>query len=258
MSHSHPSAPAEVDLLNLEVELNSLQEGLDNIHTNLVDSVPFRGSTASISSDPMNPMPKLSSGSMASASNASNPTPVSGSALGDPFGDSFDPFDHSTASSTPNAFSGSSRFKVKPAGLSEPPPLSLTTSQQQQPPPPYSSSTTPLAFTSDPFAQIDPFPGPKYHGDGDFFSSDPFDSPSGQFSFAYPNDSSVSKISVGGGIERIPESANETSASNNKFTNDIEKEISTTGVKAAASFKDRHSDGWVASFEDVSVPIFNR
>lgn len=233
-----------MDLLNLEVELNSLQEGLDNIHTNLVDSVPFRGSTASISSDPMNPMPKLSSGSMASASNASNPTPVSG-AVGDPFGDSFDPFDNSAASSTPTPLPGS-RFTVK--GLSDPSPLSLASSHQQQPPA-YSSSTTPLTFTSDPFAQIDPFPGPKYHGDGDFFTSDPFDSPSGQCSFSYANDSSVTKISV---VERIEEET--VAPSSYKLPPEIERESNASGVKPPLG-KEHRLDGWVASFEDVSCRI---
>lgn len=83
------AAPAEADLLNLEVELSSLQAGLENIHSNLMESrqhqnPPFnRGSTTSISSDQKYP------GTCSSAP----PYNTAGSGIVDPFGDSFDPFD---------------------------------------------------------------------------------------------------------------------------------------------------------------------
>lgn len=236
-----------------------LFQGLDNIHTNLVDSVPFRGSTASISSDPMNPMPKLST------TNASNATPMSSSVIGgDPFGDSFDPFDGGASTSSQShsqipttTFSTASlRYALK-SGLSDPSPLSLMGNSHHQlgqpQSAPYSSTTTPLTFTSDPFAQIDPFPGPKYHGEGDFFNSDPFDSPSGQFSFAYPNNDPANKRTVPGNVtvgEKMDGSSQETHPSS-RSGNDAEN-VASSATRSAA-YRERHADGWVASFEDVSL-----
>ncbi|XP_021965399.1 uncharacterized protein LOC110860631 isoform X3 [Folsomia candida] len=218
----------EVDLLNLEVELTSLQEGLDNIHHNLQESLPFRGSTASISSDPMNPMPKRSS---VSSSNANNTTPVPsvfGGGVSDPFGDSFSSFDPFTETSGP--YPSATNFQLG------------TTSSK------VGGSALTCSFTSDPFAQVDPFP--KYPGDTDFFNSDPFDSPSGPMSFSFP----------------APEAIN-TSFRNSSDSSDVRLQrggnINGGSPAPRPKFSDNHQQekvggkekvGWTASFEDNFVP----
>jgi hypothetical protein len=245
------SAP-EVDLLNLEVELTSLQEGLDSIHHNLAESVPFRGSTASISSDPMNPMPKRSSVSSVTNTNNTTPIPSTFSASGgaDPFGDSFDPYfetsghSNTTASATPGG--GFKRMG------------SLNASS-------CSNSALTSPFSADPFANVDPFPESKFTAAGsDFFVSDPFESPSGPFSFSFPPpDSASANLNSTASVTnqtsgRAPESGFHSNTSFIK-SNSPAPAI-TSHSSDVPSIRDRRdqrkiNDGWAASFEDVNAFI---
>ncbi|CAG7820451.1 unnamed protein product, partial [Allacma fusca] len=171
-----------MDLLNLEVELNSLQEGLDNIHNNFAEHAPFRGSTASISSDPMNPKFSTSSQGAGSVSGGSG-IPVSSGVNafgGDPFGDSFDPFDASGAGGSASNNPGATTTGFGPN-------VSSNSANHQQ---------SPLSFGGvDPFAQIDPFPEPKFNNlenSDPYFNADPFDTPMGNFAFTFPNEGAAS------------------------------------------------------------------
>lgn len=221
-SSSVPNRVApEVDLMNLEVELTSLQEGLESIHHNLSDSAQFRGSTASISSDTMNPTPKRSSVSSANA-NSTTPVPAAyGITTHDPFGDSFDPFTDTAGHHTTNFQLGTSS-KVGPA---------LTTS-----------------FTTDPFAQVDPFPGPKFSGDSEFFHSDPFESPSGPFSFSFPTAEAVNTNVA----RKTSESSKAESPVPVVRSTNIHVGDTVNKRDAIDAIEHKIKDGWTASFEDVS------
>ena len=227
------AAVPEVDLLNLEVELCSLQEGLENIHNNFSESVPFRGSTASISSDPMNPNKFSTSGYPGSGSTGG------GGFSNDPFGDSFDPFESSGTGFNQGA--------------------AVTAASTNH----HSSS---MNFPSaDPFAQVDPFPTPKFNNIEDssgFFntSSDPFDTPVGNFSFSFANDSAGSTglndstashdragfFSATGALvgSRFSGEGNATRAQQQRSSSAMADGI--TSQEAAAT-------AWQASFDDVRV-----
>lgn len=193
--------------------------------------MPFRGSTTSISSDPMNPMPKRASVS-SSNTNSTTPVPSAFGAISDPFGDSFDPFsDTSGGQHLPNFELGSSS-KMRPTTAS--------------------ALTSP--FTSDPFAQVDPFPDPKFQADSEFFNSDPFSSPSGPFSFSFPATEAVNSNIVVGHGHSEPVNSN-TSHTNLNGSSTVAQVRDSKAVKGPILTTSK--DGWAASFEDVRIVFFN-
>lgn len=242
---SATSGPAEADLLNLEVELTSLQEGLDNIHSTLIDTVTShptfnRGSTASISSDPMNPgaasFNKYSSALNSSSAQQTGAAPVptipiytaansSSAKATDPFGDSFDPYDSSKA---------------------------------------VGSTIVSPSFPPDPFTQVDPFAGTKFAGgleSNDFSVTDPFETPVGGCLFTFPdsgrvvnrqisvtsNSSDVSSgIASAGPDLPISRPMTNSTLSSGHSPNLNKSDISNVSVSGHAPIS------WTASFEDVS------
>jgi len=263
-SSNSSSAPAEVDLLNLEVELNSLQEGLETIHHNLQDSIhaPFKGSTASISSDPSNPLPnKNPSSSFTFSSSAANtsvtfttsntvPVPTV-----DPFsGDHFDPFDSSVLSGSSSAttrVANSNHHLVtnnsSSAGLTMPPSVFNTSSGS-------GSKVTNPSFTSDPFANVDPFDTTqKYGGEGDFFnSSDPFDSPTGLGpTSTFGPDIADSKILRNSEVTSFGQGHNlgNRTMSTDSYMEATQKPTRLETNRPASNRSE--DDDWKASFEDV-------
>jgi len=244
------SAPAEADLLNLEVELTSLQEGLENIHSTLIDTATShssfnRGSTASISSDPTNPgsasfnkynlnstfgthQSGNSAGCGVSQMIPSYPNAVhasGGHPQSDPFGDSFDPFDATKA---------------------------------------LGQNIVSPSFPADPFTNVDPFAGTKFAGgleSTEFLASDPFETPAGGGSFTFPesngrainrqisitsnsSDISSGKASIGPDMTISRSVLNSTLAS--AHSPNLQKaECFSSGITPSTV------PSWTASFEEV-------